>query len=137
MPDVQELQEARPQLPVPQGSLDVQEAVNPQHLGGGPSSDGDSLSIHGRSLICRGQDADNIKTSWPDSAQQSAILASEHLSSRCVASLLSVQRFHKRQSTKTQKTAPFLPKPALCWLPCNVTCNMITMVSLVAVSAKP
>lgn len=55
MPDVQELQEARPQLPVPQDSLDVQEAVN---------------------------------SSWPDSARQSAILASKHLSSRCDAALL-------------------------------------------------
>jgi hypothetical protein len=52
MPDVQELQEARPQLPLPQGSLDVQEA-----------------------------------------AQQSAILASKHLSSRCVAALLFFLRF--------------------------------------------
>jgi len=45
--------------------------------------------------ICRGMDADSIKASWPHSARQSAILASEHLSSRCVASLLFFQRFCK------------------------------------------
>ena len=37
---------------------------------------------------CTDMDADSIKASWPDSARQSAILASKDLSSRCVASLL-------------------------------------------------
>ena len=37
---------------------------------------------------CTDMDADSIKASWPDSARQSAIFASKHLSSRCVASLL-------------------------------------------------
>ena len=77
--------------------------------------------------ICRGMNADSIKASWPHSARQSAILASEHLSSRCVASLLFFQRFCKgfskenvQKHRKGQKTAPLLRKPALCWLPCAV-----------------
>ena len=49
---------------------------------------------------CTDMDADSIKASWPDSARQSAILASKHLSSRCVAPLLLLQRFSKLLSRK-------------------------------------
>ncbi|DBA99933.1 TPA: hypothetical protein ACH3X1_013814 [Trebouxia sp. C0004] len=47
---IEELQEAKPQLPVPQDSLDVQAAVNPQHPEGGLSSHNNSLSSHDNSL---------------------------------------------------------------------------------------
>ncbi|KAL0030793.1 hypothetical protein WJX77_006754 [Trebouxia sp. C0004] len=62
---IEELQEAKPQLPVPQDSLD-------------------------------GRRAGAFKALWPDSAQHSAILASEHLSSRMAGgSVPSVRGHHK------------------------------------------